>query len=317
MTVRMLNGFSVDTGKLTLEAQAVRRESATIEAVARRITACKNQIRITSVFTGSLKMQMQRLYDQALENAAQMDTLADALDEIARLYTDCENRLVNHANGIPTPPPSRTDASQSDEDKRSWWQRFLDWLFGRAVDTGFTHTSSEQEAAADARMQNQIQQLYGSDRFSEDTWANASVAERRTILQEFMREVAAIMGVDVTFTDIHEAPSNGLITNGWYNHSDREMAVNMYIVENYSAERSYSLMTTVVHELRHAYQHAAVDNPTQYQVSQATIDAWKDSFDHYRNTDGFMNDGMSQQEAYNAYRNQAVERDARWFAGQD
>ena len=77
-------------------------------------------------------------------------------------------------------------------------------------------------------------------------------------------------------------------------------------------------MTTVVHELRHAYHHAAVDNPTRFQVSQETIDAWKDSFDNYRDTGDFMDDyGMSRQEAYDAYRNQDVERDARWFAGQD
>ena len=313
----MYNGFGVDTGKLNLEAQAMRRQSAHIEAVARRITACKNQLRITSVFTGALKIQMQLLYQQTLQNAAQMDTLANALDEIAQLYVNCETRIVNHANGTAASSAPRYEDAQSDEDKRSWWRRLLDWLFGWEFDTSYTHTTDEQEAAADARMQNQIQQLYGSDRFSEDTWAASTVAERRNILQEFMREVAAIMGVDVAFTEIYKAPSNGLITNGWYDHSDGEMAINMYIVENYSAERSYELLTTVVHELRHAYQHAAVDNPTQYQVSQATIDAWKNSFDLYRNTDEFVNEGMSRQEAYNAYRNQTVEQDARRFAGQD
>ena len=67
-------------------------------------------------------------------------------------------------------------------------------------------------------------------------------------------------------------------------------------------------MTTVVHELRHAYQHAAIDDPERYQVSQETIDAWKESFATY---------AQEKAKGYQSYRNIIVEKDARKFAGQE
>ena len=102
---------------------------------------------------------------------------------------------------------------------------------------------------------------------------------------------------------------------GQYSHDDRTVHLNREVLSQSSAS-SYRLMSTVVHELRHAYQHAAVDNPSQYQVSQETINSWKRSFATYRSTDGFIASGLSPEDAFDAYRNQAVERDARWFAGQ-
>lgn len=58
--------------------------------------------------------------------------------------------------------------------------------------------------------------------------------------------------------------------------------------------------------MRHAYQHAAVDNPTDYQVSQEMIDMWEENFDNY----------ITSEEGFDNYRNQPVEADARQFAGQ-
>ena len=46
-----------------------------------------------------------------------------------------------------------------------------------------------------------------------------------------------------------------------------------------------------------------VDHPTDYMVSEVTIDEWDDYFDNY----------ISSDTAYNKYRNQPVEVDARDF----
>lgn len=319
-----MNGaLKINTEQVIGKAQELSGSAAQIRNIAQQIIACKNQLRINTGSSALLKLRISQLYDRALDNAAQMDTLKEALEEIVRMYDACETGIVNHALGISA--EDRDNANESAEpegegtDKRSWWRRFLDWVLNRDTDTRYTHTTPEQEAAADAEMQRQIQELTNSDRFSEETWANATPDERRAILQEYLIEVAAILGIDInTVIDFTpRAPSNGFITNGSYSHGSESVYINGYIIDNYSAERSYELMTTVVHELRHAYQHAAVDNPADYQVSQETIDRWSESFDNYRNTSGFEAEGMSPDEAYEAYRNQDVEVDARWFAGQD
>lgn len=317
----MSESFKINTDQAGGQATAVSANASEIRNIARQILACKNQLRINTGSSVLLKLQIAQMHDQALTAAAQLDTLKEALEEIVRLYAACEQRIVGNATGIPVENSNENrENSEEGADKRNWWQRFIDWLFGKDTDTNYTHTTAEQEAAADAQMQQQIADLCDTDRFSEDTWENATVEERKDILEEYMREILGIMGIDVAanidFTP--RPPTGGYITNGSYSPSSNSVYINGYIIENYSAARSYELMTTIVHELRHAYQHAAVDNPTRYQVSQETIDRWSDSFDNYRGSDRIRReDGVSQDEAYRRYRNQAVEVDARSFAGQD
>lgn len=317
----MSGSFKINTDQVSGQTQAISGSAAEIRDIAEKIRACKNQLQINTGSSALLKLQIAQLHNRAIDAAAQMDTLKEALEAIVQMYMVCEGRIVDNAAGTSAENARQSEeADQQGEDKRNWWQRFIDWLFGDDTDTAYTHTTDAQEAAADARMQEQIQDLCETDRFSEETWEQATPAERRVILQEYMNRVMEIMDIDIRpnidFTP--RAPSGGYITNGSYTHATESVYINGYIIDNYSPERSYELMTTIVHELRHAYQHAAVDNPTRYQVSQETIDRWSDSFDNYRGTDRIMReDGVSRDEAYQRYRNQAVEVDARSFAGQD
>ena len=81
-----------------------------------------------------------------------------------------------------------------------------------------------------------------------------------------------------------------------------------YILDHYNGKDSYHLMTTITHEMRHAYQYEAVRHPDRYKVTQETVDAWKESIRTY---------GEEQAKGYEAYRQILIERDARWFAGQN
>lgn len=321
----MSEAQKINTIQVNRQADAMAAEVSDLRAIAQQIWICRQSLQLQTGNSDTLKHQISRLYDQALTSAAHLDTLKGALKEIVQLYVDCEGRVLNNANGTAEQSRSSGNADQADAEpngteKRSWWQRLLDWFFRRDTDPLYTHTTSEQEAAADAQMRDQIQQMNDSDRYSEENWENATVEERKQILQEYMRSVMEIMGLDINenVNFFSEAPSNGLITNGYFSSDSDRVSINAYIIEHYSAARSYQLFTTIVHELRHAYQHAAVENPTRYQVSQETIDRWSDSFDNYRGTDRIVaEDGVSWEEAYEMYRNQAVEADARAFAGQD
>lgn len=319
------NGIYVNTEQMGAAAQSFRGQSDRMEAIAKQIIACRNQLQLDVVSSAALKLQIGWLNDQVLDHAARMNSLADALERIVQLYTACEKDAAGKVGGIRVDGAGwavavKEEGAEEGTDKRSWWKKVWDWVWGNDLDTKYTHTTKEQEAAADAHMQHRIQKLMDSDRFSEEAWANATVEERKEILRQFMNECAKIMGVKVKseFGPMNKAPSNGYITKGQYTHGNKTVTINMYIVENYSAARSYELMETIVHELRHGYQKSAIDNPTKYQVSQETINEWKNSFDNYKNTEGFQREyGMTPEEAYDAYRNQAVERDARWFAGQE
>lgn len=48
-------------------------------------------------------------------------------------------------------------------------------------------------------------------------------------------------------------------------------------LDKLNGEYGYDLIKTVIHELRHAYQHAAINNPNLYIVSQETIAAWQEN----------------------------------------
>ncbi len=315
----MNNRLSVNTDLMGSKTQAFRQQADRIEDIAQRIVDCRKQLQLEGSGSVLLKLQLNHLRNEVLSNAAKMDTLAAALDQIVNLYVACEQKA---AGAMVEGAWSEQSSGNADRgtDKRKWWQKAWDWLWDKDTDPKYTHTTREQEAAADRHMKRQIENLYNTDRYSEETWKNASVEERKQILEDFMNEVAEIMGIDVkdNIRHLNQAPENNMILNGQYNRSSNRVSINMWIVENRSPERSYQLMTTIVHELRHAYQYAAVEDPTKFQVSQETIDSWKDSFNNYKSTDGFMRkEGMSADEAYQAYRNQAVERDARSFAGQD
>lgn len=317
----MSGSYKINTDQISSEAQVISGNAAEIRAIAEKILSCKSRLQLNTGSSALLKLQIAQLHSRALEAAAQMDTLKEALEAIAQMYAACERTIIGHIDGTSAEIAQESSVySEEGVDKRSWWRRFIDWLFGNDTDTAYTHTTDEQEAAADARMQQQIQDLTNTDRFSEETWRNASVQERQNILEEYMREVMEIMGLDINADIDFQSmpPSGGYITNGQYSHGTETVTINSYIIAHYSPERSYELMTTIVHELRHAYQRAAVDNPTRYQVSQETIDRWSASFAGYRGTDRIMlEDGVSRAEAYQRYRDQAVEVDARAFAGQD
>ena len=158
--------------------------------------------------------------------------------------------------------------------------------------------------------------------YSEQNWKNASPEERQKLLKNYIKEITAILGLNITdidFSDYEPMDKDGYATMGYYNPSDDSVHINPWIIAEGDANgfKSYNLYTTVAHELRHAYQHAACNDHSRFVVTDETIASWQKSIDEYKSTEGFEKGGMSHDDAYKAYRNQTIERDARWFAGQD
>lgn len=123
-------------------------------------------------------------------------------------------------------------------------------------------------------MQARIQELLNSDAYSKEAWKNATNKERQQMLENYMKEIEGILGIDVkdSINFFYKKPKDGSTTRGYYTNSKNEVSINSYIIQTYPPDDSYVLFSTMTHEIRHAYQYAAVDNPTDYQATKDTID---------------------------------------------
>lgn len=115
------------------------------------------------------------------------------------------------------------------------------------------------------------------------------------------------MGIGVNDFFIENIESEeGYITYGnlsYYNADYMSVTLNRQLL---SDSKYYDkIMETMAHEMCHGYQHSVVDHPEQYEVDEETIGKWRDNFNDYKTTE---DDG------YDEYRNQPVEKDARGFA---
>ena len=161
--------------------------------------------------------------------------------------------------------------------------------------------SRDEEKMYDLSMQSQVKNLLSSNQYSETTWNNSSLEERRNILNNLLSDVSGVLGVNVN-SNIQFDKFNSIYRLGEYHHSDKTIHLNATVLERYN---SYELLNTIVHETRHAYQHAAIDNPNLYVVSNETISQWKNN----------INDYTEPAEGYNSYYEQPIEWDANGFMG--
>lgn len=194
---------------------------------------------------------------------------------------------------------------EADESEKSWYEKLISWI-KEVLGIKETELSAERKAEKkhDLYMQSEIFALLDTDRFSKSAWQSATVTERKRIMNEFMTEIALIMGISVCGSISFESFENPN-TRGMHTSDDNKIHINK---DKLNRSDSYSLMQTLIHEMRHAYQHAAVENPENFNVSSETIEQWKENFKpgvYYRGED------------YQRYVSQPIEYDAKSFAKQN
>jgi len=202
---------------------------------------------------------------------------------------------------------------------------------------GLTEDINRQELLlqkfADYRMIEAIRIVNQDPRFSserweepwDESWENLEPEElearviqyRKDMLQEYMEALVDIFGVeivsDIRFTNTPPNERNE-VNLGSYSPSNKRISVNEWIIEDWASDRSYDrLFETILHELRHAYQHEAINNPEQSVVSGATIEAWRANFPppygFYISSGNRRRDGKGYYDMTD-YRNQPIEVDA-------
>ena len=315
--------YKIDTVRAANAVTQLSGLGQNLDSLKNQVRTARTSMTLQTNAAARLKGSIQLIESDILDIAANMSTLSEALDTIINFYTSTENKILSNAGYA----SDEMTGEASDSTGGNLIQQFLGKIRQWLIDLGFipdkdtTEITKAQEKAHDKYMRGQINQILKRDRFSESTWKKASVEERKAILNEYLQEVAAVLGLSIgkiNFTYKKGRTENGVIYYNMGSYSDtlNRVSINQWVLENPSID-SYELMSTIVHEMRHAYQHAACENPENFNVSRETIEQWQESFDHYRSTSEYARDyGMTQSEAYRAYRNQAVERDARSFAGQ-
>lgn len=313
--------YKIDTNRAADSADALHRVGRDLDKIHSQLGSIRGSMNSVSTAITGMKLRVRLVEKDVLDLAVSADSLAEALAAIVTYYTDTERMILA---GPGQGPDSNNNVA---DDAQSWIQQILDqikqWLMGLGIleEPGDPNDPKVQEKEHDKYMRSQIDNVLDRDRFKKSTWKKASVEERKKILNEFLQQVAGIMGIPIGqinffYSESRTEGGNTYYTLGSYNPGRHQVSINEWVLEQ-SNLNSYSLMKTIVHEMRHAYQHAACQNPEAFNVSPETIAQWQDSFDNYRSSTDFQNDfGMSPSDAHQAYKDQAVERDAREFAGQ-
>lgn len=243
--------------------------------------------------------------DILIQKLARME---NGLDIVLNAYFQCEKNIIgtpmSNENNMSVNSSSSNEESVIEE-IRNWFKNLLDELKRWKEDWD----EKKEEKKVDNHMQDEIEALLKSDRFSKSTWKKASVEEREEILRELFEELKKIYDVDVSniyFNDITSDP--GYVTYGYLSYTAKTgnmtITINKDLLESDSDYKG--IMNTMFHEMRHGYQHSVCDNPEKYEsVREETIEAWRDNFADYKRVE---DDG------YSEYRNQPVEKDARKFA---
>jgi hypothetical protein len=162
--------------------------------------------------------------------------------------------------------------------------------------------TKEQERAADRRMQESIQRL---QRSAIDKWKNAKTdKERMRILTDFLADVQKVMGTSakakINFKNLQYNDKG--IALGSYSPGSKQITLNKRLL---SKPEGIMLFETVVHEVRHAYQHEAAFG-NKHTVSEETRAVWK----HNLSRGNYISPGK----CFDSYWNQPVEKDARDFS---
>ena len=302
--------FGVDVDRILENSERIKNSATRINELGYSL----DEIRKGGVFYASVGSMVdesvRRQFERILNEAAKMDSFANALQLIADKYCETEKLLISNITGEGANAQSNGLGAASEaenEDNRNWVQKFWDWITGK--DSNREPTPEEQEKAANEAMKKQMKEVLRDSKYSKWNWEHASIEERKQILQDYMNEVIRIYGLQDVDATIHWDPDatyeRSKITWGYYSPDYHTVTLNESVLSGqYGNWDSYDLLETIGHELRHAYQYEAVAHPDRFTVSQGTLDTWKHNIDNYLDSDTY---------GYKAYRDQPIEVDARDF----
>lgn len=162
------------------------------------------------------------------------------------------------------------------------------------------------EIANDKMLQSQAHDLLKAERFSEDKWEESTISQKKEIISSMIKEMNVVLGTDV-ISEVEYYYDDISGSRGAFVSNLNKIQINEHILSDYE---SYAVLYTVIHEMRHAYQHYAINHPEKVVVSQETLCAWKENMkaENYKSP--------QKGNTYEEYISQPIEWDAKNFAKQ-
>lgn len=165
--------------------------------------------------------------------------------------------------------------------------------------------SNEQNTAeqppTDVEMQKQISTLYQQ---CVSGWSDGDAPREISMdtYRSVVKEIANIMGIYVT-VNVDHLDLDGKV--GWFAPQfPNVIFLNKYLASGACDPGVFRInLSVIIHEMRHAYQFAAIKAPEEFSVDSATVEQWKYNFDSYIDLSADRT----------AYYGQPVEVDARNF----
>ena len=178
-------------------------------------------------------------------------------------------------------------------------------LYRSAVNHQGNFVTSTIERKMDGLLQDRAHGLLKTEKYSQQTWQKLSMDDKKAVLSDLITDMNSILGTNVS-ADIdffHEQSGS----RGAFSASSNNVRINEFLL---AKDSSYQLTQTIIHEMRHAYQHHCVKNSNAVLVSSQTIKKWEDNLQpgHYKSPKlGY---------SFEEYLAQPVEWDAKNFAKQ-
>ncbi len=142
-------------------------------------------------------------------------------------------------------------------------------------------------------------------KIDESIWKNLSLDERLNTLQTLANTEKVFLGISHEVNVSAESLGSG--TYGLYDYSRHEIAINVNVIMD---DDSTQAVTTLCHEVRHAYQHDSADAflalPEEYQQ----LSVFDDMRAFYENIEDYKNAFI---DGFEEYENQTIEVDSRAY----
>ena len=281
--------------------------SRDLRSLSESLNSVRNNLAYKSSESEQVKNALGRISQTTLDEAAKASSLREALEIIADEYKQSESKVVEMA-GTATSDAKNRRKNLDDYNKKSSVIHYTAFKSNEIIFLLLKYWNDPEklrEALQDHYMSYTAQGFLKRKEYSEATWNKASLEERKAMLTGLLGELNALMGLNVTTYDFSNL---GGSTRGLYDTSTNTVTINLdYIDPANGISDSYMVMRTMIHEMRHAYQYAAVNNPDQFNVSAETRQQWADNFNDYKDADTY---------GYTEYVQQPIEYDAKRFAGQ-
>lgn len=143
-------------------------------------------------------------------------------------------------------------------------------------------------------------------KIDESIWKNLSPEDRIDVMQTLANVEKVQLGIS------HEvnvrADSLGLGTYGVYDHSKHEVTINMQILMD---DDSTDAVSTLCHELRHAFQHDSADAFLSLGKEYQQLEIFDDMRAFYENFEDYQS---ASRDGFDEYESQTVEADSREYS---